>query len=183
MKKTKVWSLGEEDALEEEMATHSSILAWRIPMDRGAWQATVRGVAKSCPEWLNSSKDNPFWVTLGKIRPGGPFRLYLQLPCGPCASSFSAAAGTPVMGLWARTCTPVGWAAWEAECLCGTFSLHPAFVTWIEGPVPHLLSPLSSTVTWMWRHFSLLEHCDKKGGVRAWQHLSECCKYLFEILV
>ena len=29
------------------MATHSSILAWRIPMDRGTWQATVRGVAKS----------------------------------------------------------------------------------------------------------------------------------------
>ena len=29
------------------MATHSSILAWRIPMDRGAWQATVHGVAKS----------------------------------------------------------------------------------------------------------------------------------------
>ena len=29
------------------MATHSSILAWRIPMDRGAWQVTVHGVAKS----------------------------------------------------------------------------------------------------------------------------------------
>ena len=29
------------------MATHSSILAWRIPMDRGAQRATVRGVAKS----------------------------------------------------------------------------------------------------------------------------------------
>ena len=29
------------------MATHSSILAWRIPIDRGAWQATVHGVAKS----------------------------------------------------------------------------------------------------------------------------------------
>ena len=29
------------------MATHSSILSWRIPMDRGAWQATVHGVAKS----------------------------------------------------------------------------------------------------------------------------------------
>ena len=28
-----------EDALEEGMATHSSILAWRIPMDRGAWRA------------------------------------------------------------------------------------------------------------------------------------------------
>ena len=29
------------------MATHSSILAWRIPMDRGAWRVTVRGVAQS----------------------------------------------------------------------------------------------------------------------------------------
>ena len=36
-----------EDALEEGMATHSSILAWRIPMDRGAWRAAVHGVAKS----------------------------------------------------------------------------------------------------------------------------------------
>ena len=32
--------------LEEGMATHSSILAWRIPMDRGAWKDTVYGVAK-----------------------------------------------------------------------------------------------------------------------------------------
>ena len=34
-------------ALEEEMATHSSILAWRITMDRGAWWAAVHRVAKS----------------------------------------------------------------------------------------------------------------------------------------
>ena len=33
--------------LEKGMATHSSILAWRIPMDRGAWWATADGVAKS----------------------------------------------------------------------------------------------------------------------------------------
>ena len=39
--------LGWEDPLEEGLATHSSILAWRIPMDRGAWQATVLGVTKS----------------------------------------------------------------------------------------------------------------------------------------
>ena len=32
-------SLGWEDPLEKEMATHSSILAWRILMDRGAWHA------------------------------------------------------------------------------------------------------------------------------------------------
>ena len=47
MQKTWVRSLGWEDPLEEGMATHSSILAWRIPMDRGAWQATTYGVAKS----------------------------------------------------------------------------------------------------------------------------------------
>ena len=36
-------SLGQEDALEEEKATHSSILAWRIPWTRGAWWASVQG--------------------------------------------------------------------------------------------------------------------------------------------
>ena len=38
---------GWEDPLEEGMAIHSSILVWRIPVDRGAWQATVHGVTKS----------------------------------------------------------------------------------------------------------------------------------------
>ena len=47
MRETQVPSLGWEDPLQEEMATHSTILAWRIPMDRGAWRATVQGVAKS----------------------------------------------------------------------------------------------------------------------------------------
>ena len=42
-----IQSLGHEDPLEKEMATCSSILAWKYPMDRGAWQATVHGVAKS----------------------------------------------------------------------------------------------------------------------------------------
>ena len=41
-----VLSLGWKDPLEEGMTTHSSILAWRIPMDRGAWWATVHEVAK-----------------------------------------------------------------------------------------------------------------------------------------
>jgi len=47
MRETGVQSLGWEDPLEKGVETHSSILAWRIPMDRGAWQATVLGVAKS----------------------------------------------------------------------------------------------------------------------------------------
>ena len=36
MQEMQVWSLGWEDPLEEDMATHSSIFAWEIPMDRGA---------------------------------------------------------------------------------------------------------------------------------------------------
>ena len=47
MQETWVQSLGREDALEEGLATHSSILAWRIPMGRGAWWATVHGVTES----------------------------------------------------------------------------------------------------------------------------------------
>ena len=35
-----------EDPLEKEMVTHSSVLAWENPMDRGAWRATVHGVTK-----------------------------------------------------------------------------------------------------------------------------------------
>ena len=47
MQETQVQSLGWEDSLEEGVATHSSILAWRIPMDRGAWRAIVHGFTKS----------------------------------------------------------------------------------------------------------------------------------------
>ena len=47
MPKTWVQSLVWEDPLEEVVATHSCILAWIIPMDRGAWQATVHGVTKN----------------------------------------------------------------------------------------------------------------------------------------
>ena len=46
MQETQVQSLGWEDPLEEEVATHSSILAWRNPMGRGAWRVTVHGVTK-----------------------------------------------------------------------------------------------------------------------------------------
>ena len=47
MQETWARSLGSEDALEEEMSIHSSILAWRIPMDRGAWWATVHRFSQS----------------------------------------------------------------------------------------------------------------------------------------
>ena len=47
MWETWIQSLGWKDSLEEGMATHSSIFARRILMDRGVWWATVHGIAKS----------------------------------------------------------------------------------------------------------------------------------------
>ena len=47
MWQTWVRSLGWEDPLEEDMATHSSTLAWGNPVDRGTWRAAVHRVAKS----------------------------------------------------------------------------------------------------------------------------------------
>ena len=52
------------------MATHSSILAWRIPMDRGAWWATVHGVAKSRTQLSNFTQ-----LTLNK---GGDWVAYIH---------------------------------------------------------------------------------------------------------
>ena len=58
-----VLSMGLEDPLEKEMATHSSILAWKNPINNGAWQVTVHGSQKSLrlnyiTEWLNNNNNN-----------------------------------------------------------------------------------------------------------------------------
>ena len=53
MQEAWVPSLGWEDSLEEVMVTHSSILVWRIPIDRAAWWATVHGVTKSRTQLSN----------------------------------------------------------------------------------------------------------------------------------
>ena len=46
LQETTVLFLGWESPLEKEMATHSSILAWRNPMDKGSQRATVHGVER-----------------------------------------------------------------------------------------------------------------------------------------
>ena len=46
VQETWVRSLGQEDGLEKEMATDSSVLAWKNLMHRGAWRATVNDVAR-----------------------------------------------------------------------------------------------------------------------------------------
>ena len=72
MQETWVRFLDWEDPLEEGMATHSSILAWRIPVNRGAWRVTVHSVAPKHACFV----DQPYlWV--------------------PCPLAFSWSHGTP----------------------------------------------------------------------------------------
>ena len=69
----KGWSLGWEDPLEEDMATQSSILAWRIPWIVESWQATVHQVAKN---WTQSGRQAPMVArTAGTGRMAGEPRL------------------------------------------------------------------------------------------------------------
>ena len=62
MWETWVQSLGWENPWEEGMATLSSILAWRIPMDREAWQAMVHRVSKSQTRLKQLSTHERAWV-------------------------------------------------------------------------------------------------------------------------
>ena len=56
MQKTWVWSLGWEDLLEEDMATHSSILAWRIPWTEEPGGLQSRGLQKVRHDWATKHK-------------------------------------------------------------------------------------------------------------------------------
>ena len=60
MKETLAGSLGWEDPLEEDMATHSSTLAWGIPMHKGAWRTTVHGGHKESDttKWLSTAQQH-----------------------------------------------------------------------------------------------------------------------------
>ena len=62
--RTWVQSLDWEDPLEEGMTIHSSILAWRIPMDRGALRATVHGVTKiqTRLKWLSMPRISSVFI-------------------------------------------------------------------------------------------------------------------------
>ena len=61
MWETWVRSLGLEDPLEEGVAAHSSILAWRIPVNRGAWGTAVHAVTKR-HDWL--TKHSTYSITI-----------------------------------------------------------------------------------------------------------------------
>ena len=61
MQKTWVQSLGWKDTLEKGMATHSSIVAWRIPMDNGAWQLQSMGLQRVRHDWATKYTHTQFY--------------------------------------------------------------------------------------------------------------------------
>ena len=67
MLETWVRSLGWEDTLEEGMATHSSLLAWRLPKDTRAWRTTVHGVAKSRTRLSNKAQHSLLWMWASQV--------------------------------------------------------------------------------------------------------------------
>ena len=67
MQETRVQSLSQEDPLEKEIVTYSSILAWEIRLDRGAWWATVHGVTGS--DTTEQLKDNNNKLSLNSHSP------------------------------------------------------------------------------------------------------------------
>ena len=100
-RETWVRSLGGEDPLEKEVATHSSILAWKNPVDRGAWRAPVHGVARSRIQL----SDFTFFLFLSI-----PFKVN-QPPTGRTQSSLSGRPST-----WGKR--PLGKKAGGAEGEC-----------------------------------------------------------------
>lgn len=58
---TRVQSLGQEDLLEEEMATDSRVLAWKNSMDKGAWWNTVHRVPKELDTVNTRAHDMAIW--------------------------------------------------------------------------------------------------------------------------
>ena len=84
--KQEMWarSLGQEDALEKEMATHSIILVWRIPWTEKPGQATIHGFTKSWT-WLSTAQHG---TGLGRVcnfmqNHKLPYLLFLQCPNSP----------------------------------------------------------------------------------------------------
>ena len=80
MQETWVWFLGQEDPLEKELATHFSILAWRIPMDRGVWQATVHRVARVGHGLVIKPPRGLWGWTHGVLERSAPFLICLWAP-------------------------------------------------------------------------------------------------------
>ena len=87
---TWVQSLGWEDPLEESMATHCIILAWRILMDRGAWWAAVHGIAESRTRLSDLSREQHNHIYWACALEPEAATTEACVPQSPCSSTREA---------------------------------------------------------------------------------------------
>ena len=73
MQESWVWSLGQEDPLEKGMATHSSILAWRIPWTEEPGRLQSMGSQRVGHDWTVNTHTRPLWVLEPKMN--GPSQM------------------------------------------------------------------------------------------------------------
>ena len=174
MWETWVWSLGWEDPLEEGMATHSSILAWRIPMDRGTWRATVPGVRKNWTQ-LTQLSDTPTPTPLFKL----PLFSSLLHSWGPpgrntavgCHAS-SRGSSRPRDWTCLQCCPRLQFTQWQTWRECGSAGKESACSMGDPGSIPGLgRSPAegySSTL-----QYSGLENSVDRIVAKSWTWLSD----------
>ena len=97
VQETWVQSLGQESLLEEGMATYSNILAWRIPMDGGAWQAADHGVTKSQTLLSDKAEHSDFTPFFKTLQLPLPSRVPRTLRC--CTAQFHPCIKTSAFAL------------------------------------------------------------------------------------
>ena len=128
-----VWSLGWEESLEEGMATHSSILAWRIPTDRGTWQATVHRVAKKISTLVVINRNR---FLLKYLQPHKRFKV--QSSWGHFSSSWNSQALTLLVVSQGPRC----WSLYvERGGLSGPRAWHRSIAGLWYGLGPSILQP------------------------------------------
>ena len=147
MSKTWVRSLGWEDPLEEGMATHSSILAWSVSMDRGAWWATLHGSQRDTTERLSTPQVSSYILPLFIFPTFWP--VILALPLGSWVYTYSLLLHDSFFG-WKMTVFEVLVQPFLGKGLKLSYSKKTA---WCSGK-----TWLSHT-TWVWNFEFLFISC------------------------
>ena len=173
---TQVWSLGQEDPLEEEMATHSSILAWGILMDRGAWRALLYSIG--------SQRIRHNWSDLAHIHMVENFGIFgscFQSLLGGTRVAFNLALITSQP--WDKTLLSILYLMLHG--LCGVSTWQVGLVT-VPGPVSDknislqtgkVLLSLASVSSHKWDDSSSAEYSIGFSGVSPL--CSSLCSDLF----
>ena len=134
------------------METHSSILAWRIPMDRGAWQATVHGVAKSWTRLRDLAQHSCFTMLCQFLLYSKVNQLYYTyIPCFWIAFPFSSPQSTeqfPV--LYIRVSLAIYFIQESVACICNSQCRIPVVLS-------HSLCG-NLFQLWWWLMVQLLSH-------------------------